>query len=61
MDLHHYYDQLTDAEREAVDHWAQQIMQHASIYADMKLDGSDAAERAVDGLARWVIESRKEG
>jgi hypothetical protein len=58
MGLHHYYDQLTDKEREAVDQMATVCFATARAYT-MVLDGSDPAERAVDALSRWVIESRE--
>ena len=56
--IHDYYLKLTANERAMVDDVAHQTMQRAGIMYGIHLDGSDPAERAVEGLARWVVESR---
>jgi hypothetical protein len=55
--IHHHYDQLTDREKFFVD----KVFDLAFIEAgDRKVDlvGDDRVERAVDALARAVLESR---
>ena len=58
-DLHLHYDQLTPHEREACDHAARAAMKLIAAYG-MPCAGDDRAERMVDGIARLIIESRKE-
>ncbi len=59
--IHANYSQLLDHEREFVDH----VFNHREIYAtanlyNVPLAGDDRIERAVDALARAVIESRRQ-
>ena len=56
--MHHYYNQLTEQEREAVDQMAADCFTCAREDYDISLAGDDRAEWAVDALARWMIESR---
>jgi hypothetical protein len=59
--VHHHYEQLTDKERQFVDNVfdGRHLYQQARFF-DVPLAGDDRVERAVDALARAVIESRKE-
>ncbi len=56
-DLHQHYDQLTDRERDFVDEVFSDAYPTARAYG-VNLSKTDHAERAVDALARCVIESR---
>jgi len=61
MKIHHHYDQLTDKEREFVDTvFDGKHMYELADRLELRLANDDRIERAVDGLARAVIESRKE-
>jgi hypothetical protein len=57
--MHFYYNQLTKDEREFVD-----ILLNTDVFKfgrgrlGYPLLGGDSAERAIDALARWVLESR---
>jgi hypothetical protein len=58
---HHHYDQLTDWERQFVD----KVFDGKNLYAmanamGIPVAGDDRMERAVDALARCVIESRRD-
>lgn len=56
--IHHHYDQLTPKERAFVDvTFDRALYQNAQVY-EVPLAGDDRVERAVDALARAVIESR---
>jgi hypothetical protein len=55
--IHHHYERLTGQETEFVDAVFSDIYQTARQYA-VPLAGDDRLERAVDALARAVIESR---
>ena len=57
--MHRHYDKLTAAERKLVDDVFSDAYQTARQYR-IPLAGDDRAERAVDALARAVIESRGE-
>lgn len=57
MSLHHYYDQLTDDEREAVDEAYSELAEDLAE-CGAPIAGDDRAERVVDAIARGVIESR---
>lgn len=57
-DLHHHYDQLTDQERGFVDRVCGRDTFKLALEFNIVLRGDDTAERAVDAVARWVIESR---
>jgi len=62
--IHHHYDQLTDKERRFVDDVFSMgrgaAMAELADYWGVPLKGDDTVERAVDALARAVIESREE-
>ena len=61
--IHHSYDQLTEHERNWVDDVFAEIMAMdvgTREGARPPLTGNDVIERAVDALARAVIESRRE-
>ena len=58
--MHFYYDQLTDDERNFVDVLlSREIFKFGKGRLGYCLLGDDSAERAIDGLARWVLESRQ--
>jgi len=62
--LHENYDQLTPGERYFVDEASSKICafrkdELALGHNPPALAGDDRAERAVDAIAKWVIESRK--
>lgn len=58
--IHHHYDQLTAAERDWVDGiFAEIIATPLGQEGRPPLAGDDRTERAVDALARAVIESRE--
>ena len=57
--IHHHYEQLTDEERDACDKAAQCVMDVLRM-ACVPRAGDDRAERMVDGIARLIIESRKD-
>lgn len=56
--IHYHYDQLTERERECVDIVFERVHYIAENCA-VPLAGDDRVERAVDAMARAVIESRK--
>jgi hypothetical protein len=57
--IHHHYEQLTDVERLFVDTiFDGKTMYELAANAGIPLKGDDTVERAVDALARAVIESR---
>jgi hypothetical protein len=57
--IHHHYEQLTDVERLFVDTvFDGKVMYELAANAGIPLKGDDTVERAVDALARAVIESR---
>lgn len=62
QNIHHYYEQLTNREREFVDDvfsgFGDGIYAKAKAH-DVPFAGDDRVERAVDALARAVMESRK--
>lgn len=59
--LHAYYDQLDTTERAFVDGIVcRTTFRNGRELLGYDLLGDDACERAVDALARWVLESRKE-
>ena len=57
--IHHHYEQLTDEEREACDDAARGVL---GSLRDSGIEAAkdDRAERMVDGIARLIIESRKD-
>ena len=55
--IHHHYVQLTEVECEFVDHVFMDVFKCADDHG-VPLAGNDILERAVDALARAVIESR---
>lgn len=55
--IHHNYSQLTEAETAFVDEIFREVHTVASLQG-IPLAGDDRVERAVDALARAVIESR---
>lgn len=57
--IHHHYEQLTEYEREFVDAAFSDVDSVARHYR-VPLLGNDILERAVDALARAVIESRRQ-
>lgn len=60
-DIHHHYNQLTAKEREAVDTCFNRQMGAIWFILDthgIPAIGDDRCERAVDAIARWIIESR---
>lgn len=58
--MHTYYSQLTDNERKFVDSlFSRQGAFGLAAAFDVPLAGDDRIERAVDAMARVVIESRK--
>lgn len=60
QDPHHNYRQLTDQERAFVDRMFDgKTMYELASEMGIPLAGDDRVERAVDALARAVIESRR--
>jgi FixJ family two-component response regulator len=58
--IHHHYEQLTKVERYFVDTiFDGKVMYEMAAELGIPLKGDDTVERAVDALARAVIESRK--
>jgi hypothetical protein len=57
--LHAYYDQLTEENRQAVDR-AYRAMAAELKDSGLRIDGDDTAERVVDAIARGIIESLPE-
>jgi hypothetical protein len=57
MDVHLFYDMLTEKEREFVDVAFRQIFKDAKA-TGIHLLGDDRAEIAVDALSKLIIESR---
>lgn len=58
-DLHEHYRQLTDDERRFVDQGMNTLFLLHNEFNDLPaLPGDDRAERVVDAIARWIIESR---
>jgi hypothetical protein len=58
MDLHEHYDQLTVDERAVVDNVLGLMASAARNQLHFPLDNRDAAERAADVLAIWILGSR---
>jgi hypothetical protein len=56
-DLHEHYDKLNEEERALVDYAIEKMFRIARE-RDIPLSGDDTAERAVDALSLFVIESR---
>lgn len=56
-DIHQHYKQLTDSERRAVDDAFRFLLRDLEAHG-VRLVGDDRAERAIDAVARAVIESR---
>ena len=56
--IHHYYDQLNAQEIKFVDLVFERVIYEANYKHGVPLAGDDRVERAVDALARAVIESR---
>lgn len=56
--IHNFYNQLTTTEKKFVDDMFSHSVFVKAKELGIKLDGSDAAERAVEGVAKWVVESR---
>lgn len=57
MPLHQHYDQLTEDERAFVDASFAEIFNDAKLEG-IPLNGADPAERAVDALAKLILDSR---
>jgi len=57
VNLHFHYDQLNELEKLFVDCAVREIFAYAKAMS-RRLNGDDSCERAVDALARWIIESR---
>lgn len=55
--IHHHYERLSETELRFVDEMFREVHQMAAIYG-VPLVGDDRVERAVDALARAVLESR---
>lgn len=60
QDIHFHYDQLTQMERDFVDQTFRDIFKEIQDYRmhGVRLIGDDKCERAIDALARALIESR---
>lgn len=58
LSIHHYYDQLNEQELTFVDLVFERVIQEAAHKYSVPLAGDGRLERAVDALARAVIESR---
>lgn len=56
--IHHHYERLNDEETDFVD-WVFSDVHDKARKAGIPLKGDDTVERAVDALARAVIESRR--
>jgi hypothetical protein len=57
MTIHVNYEKLTEKEKEFVDTQFKAIFYGAEIEG-IALHGDDKAERAVEAMATWIIESR---
>ena len=58
LSIHHYYDQLNEQELTFVDLVFEGVLHEAAHKYGVPLAVDDRVERAVDALARAVIESR---
>lgn len=61
--IHSYYEKLTKREKAAVD-WLFDTVNDSSLFhqlgsKNIRIQGDDRCERAVNAIAQWVIESRK--
>jgi DNA-binding MurR/RpiR family transcriptional regulator len=59
MNIHHHYDQLTKRERDITDWFFRPDNFRQAEHYGVPLAKDDRIERAVDALARAIIESRK--
>lgn len=57
--LHHYYDQLTEKERDALDCGISELFKFLKVEG-VAMVGTDLAEAGTDAFARCIIEARPE-
>ncbi|MHA2219714.1 MAG: hypothetical protein ACXACY_27720 [Candidatus Hodarchaeales archaeon] len=58
--IHHHYDQLTENEQYALDQAFDDMINTISRQFDIPMIGDDRTERAVDAVAKAIIQSREQ-